>query len=469
MRKFKFKCGKIPLYILFVFLLIPTFQNCSQNIFHSSAPAIATNAELSLLPPEDLKPQPTPTLRSFGAVGDGITDDTLAIQAAFNSDSAALDGENLNYAVRGSLRISRDLNISNMRFHQTMTYMPDRNLLALALRTLHVGLKKSTTPPTYIKVNFDNIFVNRGAEIDNGIGTYSAGIWLENAIGKFSNIEVTGNGRGFGILVMNSKDVELSNIHIHDMVYTSFNEPNGMDYAMASAGWNSMEITYVKHDGSTSRARIQEQIAGVFVTMSNNVSIKKIKIKDLLARFSNGMQLSYQSDGISVGRTHYASIEDAEISGVWEGVDFTGQNTENLILKNANFYDTFSFGVKFANSASRALIENVNVYRSGYAGFVVGGKANAEQTTPAPHDLNFVNCHAFETGSNGYWTNTPSGFLILNADLGNPFDITIKDSSAVNTKFQTMTYGYYVRFTDPSIKLINSTAEGFTDAATRGF
>lgn len=54
-----------------------------------------------------------PTLRSFGAIGNGVTDDTLAIQTALNSGEKYLYGEGLNYLVSSSLTMNSNTSLQD--------------------------------------------------------------------------------------------------------------------------------------------------------------------------------------------------------------------------------------------------------------------------------------------------------------------------------------------------------------------
>ena len=148
------------------------------------------------------------TLTQFGAVGDGITNDTQAIRKAFASDEKKLDGEGKTYRVIGTLEIKRDVSLKNIRLIQG-DMKPSLNLTdekhprfkeKLYTRTLLIRAPS----PNQLKINLDNIFIHRGADETQGLPSDSAGIWLDRVTGNLKDIEITGNGSGMGIMVVNS-------------------------------------------------------------------------------------------------------------------------------------------------------------------------------------------------------------------------------------------------------------------------
>lgn len=62
-------------------------------------------------------------VRDYGAIGDGVTDDTDAIQRAINDAYSPLDSsgslkfQNKRYLVKGTLLVPAGVNIENCDFH----------------------------------------------------------------------------------------------------------------------------------------------------------------------------------------------------------------------------------------------------------------------------------------------------------------------------------------------------------------
>jgi len=77
---------------------------------------------LAAPPPSTVK-----TLRSFGAVGNGAGDDTLALRHAFSGVAGVcLDGEGLTYRVVGNIRADGALCLRNAHLRQAMTAIDTR-------------------------------------------------------------------------------------------------------------------------------------------------------------------------------------------------------------------------------------------------------------------------------------------------------------------------------------------------------
>ena len=86
---------------------------CVAASCHAAPPVDRNEATASFAPAA------TRTLRSFGALGDGRSDDTGALARALDqSDRQCLDGERRTYRVTGTLRVTKNLCLRNARLVQ---------------------------------------------------------------------------------------------------------------------------------------------------------------------------------------------------------------------------------------------------------------------------------------------------------------------------------------------------------------
>jgi hypothetical protein len=340
------------------------------------------------------------TLRSYGATGDGIVNDTLAIQNAFQS-TCDLDGENLTYAVGGNLEIQNNITLANAKFIQTSS--------GVAIRTL---IKNGGT------VTLRHVTVNRGQNERNGSITDAAGIFLNNVSDSLlEDVEVTGNGYGSGIFVVDSNRVTLLRPHVHDMYWSTETPPR------------------------------YEQMYGIFIIRSNYVNVLYARVINLLGETGDNVYRSWQSDGITLSATRYAFILGTAVENTGEGIDLTGSEfNEYFEIAHSAAIDNDSFGFKAANSARRGVIRDSVAIRSGYAGFIVNGPSEPNLSVLAS-DITIERCQALNTGANGRWAHERvSGFLVLQGlyNLDYPKKIRIVDSQASDNQSQpTMKVGFH--------------------------
>jgi hypothetical protein len=357
----------------------------------------------------------TQTLRSFGAIGDGRSEDSNAIRNAFRG-SCNLDGENLSYAINGSFEIMNNIVLSNARFYQTGT--------GSSLRTLmRIG-----GPVTLRKV-----FVHRGTNQRNGSSGESAGIFLSNASDSLlEDVEVTGNGYGSGIWLDRSHRVILQRPFVHDMLWSTATFPR------------------------------YEQMTGIWLTFTDSTQILYGKIKNLLGETGDNVYRSTQSDGITASGTSHLFILSTAIENTGEGVDLTGSDGNQYFeIAHSATVDSDSWGFKFANSAAHGVIRDSVAVRPGISGFVVQGPSEANLPVKT-NDITISRCRAENAGYNGRWAfQTVSGFFILQGsfDLDYPKNIRILDSEAIDTQSaHTMKYGFFSQ--SPAVGGYNLTSTG---------
>jgi hypothetical protein len=359
-------------------------------------------------------PAATVTLKSFGAAGDGRADDTKAVTRAFaNSDRYCLEGEGLPYRVTGALRVGKDLCLRNATFLQsahtvkTTPYIrrncprvqnpsivvdcndpivPADQLArlwnSLSLRTLLI--RPDGDRP--LQINLERVKVDRGSDPRQGSRSDSAGIWLDGADRvDMRDVEITGNGKGYGLLITNARNVTVTNLWIHDLVWAPYDGDRPLSYAAVSArGWNSVPIHEFREKGRDRTVaakfygvRIQEQLTCAYFASVSHVRIENARIERCLARFDEG-DIPWQTDGLDIGRSSSdVLIDRARIDLTWEGVDVAagGRGIDRLTIKNLTVLNAFAFGLKMGDQLRGASVSALKVDGAGLAGVVVYGPA----------------------------------------------------------------------------------------------
>lgn len=353
------------------------------------------------------------TLSYYGAIGNGIVDDTGAVISAFNSscnnsdELKIIDGENKVYSVYGTLRMLDRLNatLKNAKFIQ-------KKQNDNAIRTI---FKTGGT------LNLYNVIVDRGLSETIGSVNDSAGIWLEVDNSEFNGVEVTGNGIGQGLFVINSHNVYMSNIYVHHMRWTTPTRPQ------------------------------YEQVTGIRIERSTNVTLANSRVESIFGNMGNGVYTRFQSDGVTIAETKGTKIFNTVVEKTGEGIDITGSagNTD-FEIAHSTVFDAHSYSFKFANTASNGVIRDSSSYRAGYAGFVISGLVGEKASPSVLETRNILvdHCKAFNTGHNTEWKGkTISGFLIMKGNRDNtyPTNINIKNSLASNDSehLHVMLYGFY--------------------------
>lgn len=382
-------------------------------------------------------PPQTRTLRSFGAAGDGAADDSAALARALRgSQDFCLDGQGATYRVSGTLEVSSDLCLRNATLVQSLApvdttpfirrhcqvgenaslivdcgnpTIPPRDLArlsrALSVRTLLIRPQEGGLA---IRVTLDRLKVDRGLFAESGSRTDSAGIWLEGAARvDFRDVEITGNGKGFGLLLIRSRNVTLTNLHIHDMVWAPYPGDAPLTRARVSAtGWNSVPIQEFRalgQDGVRAAkfygVRVQEQISCAFLAEVQNVRIENGRVSRCMARFDGG-DLPWQADGLSIGQSSSdVVIRNLAVDSTWEGVDVvgTGRGVDRLSIDDLTVTNSFSFGLKIGYRSHDAQVRRLKVVGAGLAGVMLYGPVKNVAISGA--DISGIGTVLMSTGS----------------------------------------------------------------------
>jgi hypothetical protein len=346
-------------------------------------------------------------------VGDGAHDDTAALKRAFlRSDLYCLDGEGRSYRVNGTLEAHEDFCLRNATLIQSLlpfdtspyirascpvTSDPaaivdcgDPPVSKADLRTLRRSLAVRTLliRPALgkgrIAVTLDHVKVNRGRFPEAGSRADSAGIWIQggNRV-ELDQVEITGDGKGYGLLVTDSANVTVNGLWVHDLVWSPYRGGTPLSAAnIEKVGWNKVPIHEFRATGQNGAklskfygVRIQEQLSCAVFSKVQNVRIDNVRISNCMARFDTG-NLPWQTDGLDISRSSSdVWVDGAAIDAVMEGMDVVanGVGIRNLSISNVKVSNAFGFGLKLGYTLSGARLSAITVNGAGIAGVVLYG------------------------------------------------------------------------------------------------
>lgn len=402
-------CKNRPLKCIRIRLLV--FAAISTGLATSGCRGqAAPGASTSIAP---FAPPDTMRLRDLGAFGDGSTDDTAALQRALaSSDRYCLNGEGRTYRVSGTLRVDKDLCLRNVVLAQsfppvdTAAYITHacrqtfdtsavidcgdppipagvltRLRQSLSLRTLLIRPAEGSSG---IRVTLDHVRVDRGPNTDSGSRADSAGIWLQGADrADLSSVEITGGGKGYGLMVLQSRNVTVDNLSIHDLVWSPYRGERPLTQArVAAAGWNSLPIHEFREAGQdgvrTSKfygVRVQEQITCADFSQVQNLVIRNPHVLRCMARLADG-EIPWQADGLDIAQaSSNVTVDGAVIDSTWDGMDIVANDggLDGLTISNVRASNSFSYGLKLGYRLRNARIANAVITNSGIAGIVIYG------------------------------------------------------------------------------------------------
>jgi hypothetical protein len=419
------------------------------------------------------------TFSDYGARGDGIHDDSASIQQALASLPAGsmLDGEGKAYRVTGTFHIRRDLTLKNAVFLQNSP--AEQREGPRSVRTLLIRGEAGRP----IRIVLENIVVHRGENPHQGSPNDAAGIWIDNVVdSQLHGIEITGNGRGAGLLLGDANNVEIRNLWVHDMAWAPcLSQPEGLPWDEIRHSWNTYQVIPMDNCAVRGRlrVRIQEPLSGLIVVRSRHVRIIDPVIERLHAIFSDGRRAPWQTDGMTIGSGQVDAdgksipadilIRDARVSQVWEGIDIAGHPVHAVRIENTKIDDIHAFGIKVANGAADIKIQKAKVSNSGIAAFVVSGKNTQAITHPATHQVSIQESLAINTGSNRYWHGqaTIAGFRVMSGRVSGPIGVRIIRSTAIDEQnTSTMRFGFHSECRS-SMVLDETSAYGYITAHSR--
>ncbi|TWE04182.1 pectate lyase-like protein [Peribacillus frigoritolerans] len=257
---------------------------------------------------EDDTKQQGLSVKSFGAIGDGITDDTKAIEEAFNSKKAEVI-----YFPSGTYKITSTINVK-----------PGKPRLVLGDSDVVISAKLAAGQNLFV-LNRNISFENIDFDFNNGFLQY--GIYFNADLGeitlknlKFKNVKDTNSLGGTIVVYILTKgnQVNVSDIHFEDML----KKGNGVitDWA------GNITCLYVKGSGKFS------EVAG---------KIKGVRIKNIHNIDADNNIIHEDTSGIYVFSSESNDKNDIEITNVY-GYNF-GKRLIKLDASNVKIKKVFAY------------------------------------------------------------------------------------------------------------------------------
>jgi hypothetical protein len=337
------------------------------NITGIGGTGIATNAEFVTYDPPftnavatnvEAKLAQTVSVKDFGAVGNGVVDDTVAIQAAI--DAIAALGGGYIYFTTGTYKVTESIILKNgcglVSDNSAEIYAPAVNFnntdLSITNRygTNAVVINASgLTTASYTPIS--NVSI-KNLKITSEVtdGRVVRAIAARNVVNlKISGCEISGFPVGCGICLATISGASfINNNYVHD--FTS------------NAVWTSLpQITAIEVDND-----VINSIATVDLDITGN-NIRNITVgATIIASWG------YQTDGINVARTTASRVRitNNNIKNVGEGIDYFAING---VIANNTISDVYIFGIKLLHGASRNIVSNNNIENAGLAGITIQG------------------------------------------------------------------------------------------------
>jgi hypothetical protein len=368
-----------------------------------------------------------PKRRSMKRLGIRTTGDQRAALQNLLNKGYSLDGGGRTYKLSDAVNIPSGVTVSDVTFEYigsdfgALTVVIDGQTYTVR-GLLYVGAAS--------KVVLEDVVIKRGTDRTKGIATTSAGVHLNEANGvTIRGLDVSGDGKGAGVLIEKSTNVKMSDFDIHDMTW----EDN---------------------------AATDDMLAGISISDTcANITIRDGRVRNLLGyraggfpvQFGSPQTLARWSRGIEAGNFSNENIRitNVTLDNVDQGYDCFGPG---ITFNNCVARDCLTFGFKQANSFERSAFFGCLAIRCGYIGFVF----NISNVAFVGRLLELHGCRAIDcgtsdcTGSPARTTNVvaapwasppPSGFGI-NGVTGKQVEAIRVAGGSAEDSYGRMVYGF---------------------------
>ncbi len=373
--------------------------------------------------------------KDFGAVGDGVTNDAAALNAALTyafSAGKAVDGGDLLYAVSGGLSYTGLTSpwISSLRLKQMNAAFGGATLLFL----------------NCTGVQIDKLFVDCGTYNTAGDANSSFGLKIENGIGhRVENVEITGKGKRSYFSAWFTERSIYRNITVRDCDY---NDPAATD----------------------------DVLQGIWLYGNVDCSLVSPRVWNLYGNSTAVPGFTHlYTRGIAMGGNTRVSVVDAHVRDVDQGCDISGGPAINYActVLGGHFYQCTQVGVKLANSAVACKVIGVIAERCGTFCFGASGPSENDGGNWT-RQIDFIGCTAIDPGYNDFPTYSRGFNCIKGAWNANyPSGVRFINCRAISTDAK-MDVAYFndVPFASDSptkfVQCINCEAEGYNTAFQQG-
>ena len=288
--------------------------------------------------------QLSPTENTGGALGDGFTNDTIALQSVLKSNRTIVLGHNKTYRITSRLNITHN----------------GTGIVGDGTATLLMGTEPG---------EFDNSSPDEGVRYGiNAIGLFADGVNGPVIKGVKIRYEKVIDDRSVKAIVFRN----CKNFRIVGNNISNFSKARGIVYIGNSRngiiGGNEI------HSSATNSVTFG-QITGIELDSDDpgsvGIDIIGNYIHDLTVGEDFLKKFNYQTDGINTTIASYdVAILNNVIENVGEGIDTFSRN--GLISGN-RISNAYAYGIKLTHGASNNVVTNNTIMDSGFGGITLEG------------------------------------------------------------------------------------------------